>query len=295
MISFKIITNISEVDIPKLPDSEECAYILSELLSIPEIEIAYCVVDGALVVRMCDNGEYVFDYPYCFGDADVRAVLREVSVYARREMIPLVFTNVPREELDMVAGVFPRITAQAFEEDIDSFVVRVENEISTLDEFPSIDIDGISLRCIEESDASFYAALCMDESVNKYWGYDYKEDNSNPETDYFYNVAIGEFEAGVALTLGIYDADKLVGECVMYDFDYFGSCEIGVRLFENEQSKGYAGKAIRGLFELGTTLGLNKVVTRVMSVNTPAIRFVEKYMTPVGNTENTKIYEHLLK
>ena len=295
MISFKIISNISEVDAVNLPDREECVYILSELLSMPEIEIAYCVFGGALIIRMCDNCEYVFDYPYCFGESDARTVLSEISVYARREMIPLVIANVPREELDVVADVFPRITAQVFDKDIDSFVVKVENEISALDEFPSIDIEGIALRKIEKCDSSSYAELCMDESVNKYWGYDYKEDNSNPETDYFYNVANGEFEAGVALTLGIYDGDKLVGECVMYDFDYFGGCEIGVRLFTNEQSKGYAGKAIRGLFELGTTLGLNKVVTRVMSVNTPAIRFVEKYMTLVGVTDDTHIYEHLLK
>lgn len=295
MISFNIITDISDVDLSTLPDREECTYILSDLLDIPEVEIAYCVLDGALIVRMCDNGEYVFDYPYCFDDTDVGDILREISVYARRELIPLVLMNVPREELETVSAVFPRITAQAFEEDVDSFVVRIENEISTLGELPCIDIDGVSLEKIRECDIPSYYKLCTDDLVNEYWGYDYKMDNPNPALDYFYNVAMGEFEAGVALTLGIYDSERLVGECVMYDFDCFGSCEIGVRLMRSEQSKGYAGKAIRGLFELGKELGLNSVLTRVMSVNAPAIRFVEKYMTFVSEADGARVYKHFFK
>ena len=294
MISFKVINDISDVDLKSLPDREECTYILSELLSMTDVEIAYSVFDGALVVRMCDDGDYVFDYPYSFSDTDMGFVLCEIADYARRELIPLVFTNVPREELDVIADLFPRVTAQAFEEDIDTFVVKVENEISELGEFPEIELDGITLKKIEECDAHSYFNLCTDEQVNRYWGYDYRLDNPTPASEYFYNVAVGEFEAGVALALGIYAEERFVGECVMYDFDYVGNCEIGVRLIRNEQSKGYAGKTIRALFELARQLGLKSVLTRVMKENAPAIRFVEKYMNFEHSDNCVHLYRYTL-
>lgn len=294
MISFKVINDISDVDLELLPDKQECTYILSELLAMSDIEIAYSVFRDTLIVRMCDDGDYVFDYPYSFGDTDMGLVLREIAIYARRELIPLVFTNVPRAELEAITDLFPIVTAQAFEEDIDSFVVRVENEINGLDGFPSIELDGVVLKKIEKSDADRYFELCTDEQVNRYWGYDYRVDNPTPVSEYFYNVAVGEFEACVALALGIYVDEKLVGECVMYDFDYFGSCEIGVRLMRNEQSKGYAGKTVRALFELARGLGLKNVLTRVMTENAPAIRFVEKYMQLDNSDNGVRLYKHTL-
>ena len=124
MMRFTIISNVSDVDVSDLPN-EECLSILSELLDMPDIEIAYCVSEGALVVRMYDGDEYVFDYPYLFDGADVRRVLREISAYARREMIPLILTNVPRDELGHITDLFPLVTAEAFDEDLDLFVARV--------------------------------------------------------------------------------------------------------------------------------------------------------------------------
>ena len=291
MISFKIISDISDVDQVALPDKDKCILILSDLLDIPDIEVAYCVFEHSLIVRICDGGEYVFDYPYLFDGADATLTLRAISEYARRELIPLIITNVPREELSHVTDLFPLVTAQAFEEDEDLFVVKVENEISSLGEFPSLTNDGVTLKKIEKADADAYFALCTDDEVNRYWGYDYKLDNPNPTPDYFSNVAEGEFDAGVALALGIYDGERFVGECVMYDFDYFGSCEIGVRLLKSEQSKGYAGKAIRAIFALGRELGLKSTLTRVKSLNAPAIRFVEKYMSFVNESSGERLYK----
>ena len=294
MISFKIISDISDVDTSSLPDKEECFDILTALLDMPEIEIAYCVFEDALLVRMCDGGEYVFDFPYFFKGSDPSRVFGEIASYSRRELIPLVFTNVPREELESITDLFPSVTAQAFDDDLDLFVVRVENEISTLSEQPTIELEGITLKKIEERDIDEYAALCMDEEVNRYWGYDYKLDNPDPTLDYFYRVAEAEFHTGVALTLGIYVADSLIGECVAYDFDYFGNCEIGVRLMRSEQSKGYASKALRALFEICRELGLSGVVTRVKSVNAPAVRFVERYMSFVDEASGERTYEYKL-
>ena len=105
---------------------------------------------------------------------------------------------------------------------------------------------------------------------------------------------MGEFNAGVALALGVYVEDKFVGECVMYDFDYFGNCEIGVRLLKTEHSKGYAGMALRGIFELGKALGIKNALTRVMAQNSSGLRFVEKYMTFVNENSGARLYKRTL-
>ncbi len=294
MMRFKTISNLSDVDVSDLP-CEECLHIFSELLDMPGLEIAYCVCEGALVVRMYDGDEYVFDYPYLFDGADAECVLRAISVYTRREMIPFVLTNVPREELGCITDLFPLVTAEAFDEDLDLFVVRVENEISTLSEIPEAAFDAVTLKEISKCDIEAYYELCTDDDINKYWGYDYKIDNPNPALDYFYNVAMGEFNAGVALALGVYVEDKFVGECVMYDFDYFGNCEIGVRLLKAEHSKGYAGMALRAIFELGCALGLKCVCTRVKAVNAPAVKFVGKYMDFVSEENGDRLYSFTIE
>ena len=77
----------------------------------------------------------------------------------------------------------------------------------------------------------------------------------------------------------------------MYDFDYFGNCEIGVRLLKTEQSKGYAGQAIRGLFELGKALGIKNVFTRVFTLNIAGIKFVQKYMNLVNEANGERLYK----
>ncbi len=104
--------------------------------------------------------------------------------------------------------------------------------------------DRVEVGEITASDSENYYNLCIDDSLNEFWGYDYKEDLKGELTkDYFYNFAKSLIEKKEEYPLAIRVNERLVGEVTMHNFDYFGGVEIGFRLFRKEQNKGYALEA----------------------------------------------------
>ncbi len=102
------------------------------------------------------------------------------------------------------------------------------------------------LSPIKKEDGKDYYKLNIAVKNNKYWGYDYKKDNKNPEIDYFYKVQKLDFLRGNNMCLAIRDkkAKKLIGEVILHKFSYLGRVEIGIRLIKKEQGKGYAKESL---------------------------------------------------
>ena len=106
MLSFKVISenSVEKALSPFIPDlSHDEVGELYEIVesldySGDDIEYAVSVSNKCAIIRVFDMGRYMFIFPYEISDdADIDLAIDEVSEYAMREEIPLVFTGVPRD------------------------------------------------------------------------------------------------------------------------------------------------------------------------------------------------------
>ncbi len=294
MLSYKNIQKIDDAGLSQemILDTEAAEYlsiILQNFRQVADegIEVGVSHFGGCLNVRIIDEGNCMFVFPIpLFDGADLISAVLEVSYYARRELVPLTFTDVPREYISELGRLFSRLNASVYEDDEDSFFVAIESECASLEAVPSITKDGITLDEITDLDRSEYARLCSDRELNKWWGYDVTEDNPNGSEDYYLDVARGEFRAGIAITLAVRAQDgKFAGEAVIYDFDYQGGAAIGIRILRDKQGDGIGTRALAALIELCRELGLKTLKTSIMEENEASVRMTKKQMTEISRNE----------
>ena len=254
------------------------------LLSIADcldegMSVAYAYSDSVLYVRIFDGERYVFPLPFMLTeDADLTDACRNLSLYTRRELIPLIISDVPREELEVLTELFRYLDASCYTDDEDTFFVKVNNECDECDELPTLELDGIIFDALTEADDASYAELCRDRELNKFWGYDVNEDEPDAEPSYYRSVALREFADGVAMTFAVRFEGELAGEATIYDFDYFGSAAIAVRVLPAFHGKGIGSRSVRGLIEIAGGIGLRELRTEIMNDNTSSIKMTSKYM-----------------
>ena len=278
-----------------LGEGEILEDILASFLDISEegAEVGVGASSGMLLVRIFDEGRYSFVYPIEVGDGyDVDAALLALSEYSVRELIPFYLTDTPREELDRLGRLFSHVDARAYDDDVDSFVALIYSECDMLDGVPSIAGEGVYLDEITEVDIPRYAALCRSDDVNKYWGYDYAADAADATDEYFLRVAEGELARGVALSLAVREkkGGSLVGEAVIFDFDYRGGAKVAVRLLPEVQGRGLGTRAFGTLIELARQIGVKRVRTEVMKENLPSIKMTGRLMPSVGEKDGKLLF-----
>lgn len=243
------------------------------------MSVAFCYLDKVLYARIYDGEKYLFPLPFMLtDDADSHGACINLASYAVKELIPLIITDVPRDEIDFICSVFPHIDAFTYEDDDDSFFVKVNNECDMLDSPPTVEHDGIVLCEISESDKEKYALLCRDRELNKYWGYDVDCDNPDGNADFYIDVANREFRDGVAIAMAIREADEFVGEATIYGFDYRGSASIAVRVLPSFHSRGIGSRATKALILLAKDIGLSRITAEIINQNANSIKMTSKYM-----------------
>lgn len=132
---------------------------------------------------------------------------------------------------------------------------------------------------IAQSDANDYAKLYLDDELNKWWGYDYREDldGDQPTPEHFFKFQRKMKEIKEEYALAVKEKGKLVGELVLHNFDYFGGVEMGFRFFKDCQGKGYATESANALKEFCfDILGADKVKSRCFKENSPSARLIAR-------------------
>ncbi len=244
---------------------------------------AFCLLENVLYIRIYDRERYVFPLPIILSeDADGVGACINLSEYAVREMIPLIISDIPRDELDTIADIFPHIDAKVYGDDDDSFFVKVNNECDLIDCVPNFSHGDILLDEIKNEDIDIYAELCVDRELNKYWGYDASIDNPTGYKQYYLDTAKREFSDGIAITLAIRHNGAFAGEATIYGFDYRGCADISVRILPKYHGMGLGTKALYALIELARAIGLKKLRTSVMSENTASVKMTGKVMRHIG-------------
>ena len=252
-----------------------------------DTSVAFAYLDEVLYARVFDGEKYLFPLPFMLTEsADAVGACINLASYAVREMIPLIITDVPRDEIEFLCSVFPHVDAFTYEDDDDCFFIKVNNECDMLSEIPTVELDGIVLDEIGEKDKERYAQLCRDRELNKYWGYDADVDNPDGNADFYLNVARREFGDGVAITLAIRCDGEFVGEATIYGFDYRGAASIAVRVMKDCQSRGIGSGATRALIKLASDIGLDTLKTEILNENVGSIKMTSKYMSVEKRTED---------
>ena len=170
----------------------EIADGFASLCEQEDIEIALCITDGCLAVRVFDMGRYLFPFPFELdgADPDISSALEGVVSYCIKEEVPIVFTDVPADACAIFAslgykhiemkreGVAPSPEEQTYR-------VRLLTECTELCELPCVKGDRLTLDALTEGDVADYAELSRDESSIAVWGYDYRDDAPDAQDTYF--------------------------------------------------------------------------------------------------------------
>lgn len=283
MLSFNVLTEenkdglIDRISIA-MPESdyEYICEIVDSLLEDSECEYALSYSDDCLLVRIFD-GKYFFLYPVgVCADSDESLAAYAIREYAVKEEIPLVYTDVPREELCNLIPLFRHANIDADDDNGDSFTVKIVSEASLFDEIPSISYGKVSLDAITEEDDGEYSRLCKDKETNAFWGYDYSEDEENPTDRYFREMAESEFSRGVAMPFAVRADGRFAGEASLYAFDLTGGCECAIRILPELRGRGLATDALLALRSLAKRAGLINLYATVDERNQASKKLCEK-------------------
>ena len=156
-----------------------------------------------------------------------------------------------------------------------------------------IQTETLAITDIFESDKEKYCELYMNDELNKWWGYEYRDDLGEEKAtpDYFFAFQQKLKERKEEYALAVKKDKVMIGELVLHNFDYFGGVEIGFRFFENCQGKGYATISATATMDYAkNVLGAKKLKTRCFKENKPSFNLINRLGFNMAREDNTHYY-----
>jgi len=175
-------------------------------------------------------------------------------------------------------------------------LISTRNELAMLNEIPKLESQRLTLDEICKADIPVYNRLCLDDERNKWWGYDYKKDLKGELTEnYFYKVARHDYKHRLAINFAIRLDGQMIGEAVLYNFDYKGAAELGCRILPEFAGQGYGAEAFRTVAEWSLyQLGLYRLVAKCYHENEASRKMLSSCMRPSGQDEIFYYYEKVV-
>jgi RimJ/RimL family protein N-acetyltransferase len=169
---------------------------------------------------------------------------------------------------------------------LDKLQVRIHSELYYIEKIPTVRTVRLTLDAIRESDIPAYNRLCLDIERNRYWGYDYREVCENPDETYFYLDQKKDFGSSQAMNFAIRLHDEMIGELIIYHFDFRGGAEIGVRILPEYEKNGYATEAYAAACDYALyTIGMNVVRGKCMKENLASKKMLSAILRPDGEDD----------
>ena len=173
---------------------------------------------------------------------------------------------------------------------------EVRCEADRLREIPTLTTPRLTLTPLEDRDEAAYNTLCLDDDRNRWWGYDFRQDLKGELTeDYFLSVARHDFAARQAVNFAVRLDGHLIGEAVLYRFDWRGGAELGCRIDRAYAGHGYGTEAFTAAAEwalFGLTLA--KVKAKCYKENTASYKMLSSCMRPAGEDDTFFYFEKLV-
>ena len=170
---------------------------------------------------------------------------------------------------------------------------EVRCEADRLREIPTVTTPRLTLTPLEERDEAAYNALCLDDARNRWWGYDYRQDLKGELTeDYFLSVARRDFAARRAVNFAVRLDRQLIGEVVLYRFDWRGGAELGCRIDPAYAGHGYGAEAFAAAADWALfQLSLARIKAKCYKENAASYKMLSACMRPAGEDETFFYFE----
>ena len=169
-----------------------------------------------------------------------------------------------------------------------------QNELlSHVKAIPELRTERLTLSVLEEEDIPAYNALVLDRERNRWWGYDDVAGLGGPvEERSFFDVAHRDFENRLAVNFAIRLDGKLIGEAVLYRFDYQGGAELGCRIDRAYDGHGYGTEAFAAVANWGLyRVQLNRVLAKCYKENEASFKMLSSCMRRSGEDETFFYFE----
>ena len=163
----------------------------------------------------------------------------------------------------------------------------VLNELVNITEIPTLTTARLTLDALTDADKTAYAALCLDDDRNRWWGYDFRKDyDGTPYEDYFLKVAREDFARSRAVNFAVRLDGALIGETVLYHFDSRGGAELGCRIAPDFAGHGYGTEAFSAAADWALyRLHLAHVVAKCYKENDASYKMLSSCMQRAGEDE----------
>ena len=174
---------------------------------------------------------------------------------------------------------------------------RPQNELLRhVPEIPELKTERMTLSAITEADIPAYNALVLDGDRNRWWGYDDVAGLGAPMMERsFYDVARRDFENRLAVNFAVRLDGKLIGEAVLYNFDYRGGAELGCRIDKAYAGNGYGTEAFKAAAEWGLyQVNLSRVVAKCYKENEASYKMLSACMRRSGEDDTFYYFEKLV-
>lgn len=169
-----------------------------------------------------------------------------------------------------------------------------QNELlSHVKEIPELTTERLTLSALTEADIPAYNALVLDGERNRWWGYDDVAGLGGPvEERSFFNVARRDFENRGAVNFAVRLDGKLIGEAVLYRFNYRGDAELGCRIDRAYAGHGYGTEAFAAVADWALyRVHLTRVLAKCFHENEASRRMLSSCMRPNGQDDTFYYFE----
>lgn len=172
-------------------------------------------------------------------------------------------------------------------------IVVINTLIDKISDTVCLKTEQLTISRITREDSESYYELYTDDELNKWWGYDYREDlgEQAPSPEYFYNFQKSLREKGEECSFAVRKNGVMVGELVLHNFDYFGGVEMGFRFFKKYQKKGYATISATALKEyVFNELGAKRLKSRCFKQNLASRALIERLGLILCSSDSEKFF-----
>lgn len=177
------------------------------------------------------------------------------------------------------------------------YVFRPYNDLQEhIHEIPTLKSERLTLSRITKEDIGAYNEIVLDKERNKWWGYDDLGELKVPFHDTsFFDVAEEDWKTFNAVNFAIRLDGKMIGEAVLYNFDFRGGAELGVRIGREYAGNGYGTEAFQTVCNWALyTVHMVKVVAKCFHENEASYKMLSSCMRKIGSDERFDYFEKLV-
>ena len=161
---------------------------------------------------------------------------------------------------------------------VNKHLVHIDSPAARISAIPVLKGEGITLTPFYPGDKKAYLKLNTDIENNRFWGYDYRDDQEifgTIDENTFYDGALTDMKAGDSLNFAVRlsEEDEMIGEVILWNFTPC-SAELGCRLMPKYQGRGYGKAAFKTAARFAKTELKVKVRAKCFVENTASYKMI---------------------